>query len=49
MEDRIKLAIGRAVAGGSTGTAALEGYAAAIEVLEFCALFAYTYSVPQYR
>jgi hypothetical protein len=34
-EDPIKLAIGRTVTGGSIGMAALDGYAAAIEVFAF--------------
>ena len=39
-EDPIKLAIGRTVTGGSIGMAALDGYAAAIEVFVFYPIFA---------
>jgi len=39
-EDPIKLAIGRTVTGGSIGMAALDGYAAAIEVLVLYPIFA---------
>lgn len=44
-EDPIKLAIGRTVTGGSIGMAALDGYAAAIEVFVFYPIFAYIHSV----
>jgi hypothetical protein len=39
-----KLALGRTVTGGSLGMAALEGYAAAIEVFVFCPLLAHIVS-----
>lgn len=42
--DPSKLAMGRTVTGGSLGMAALEGYAAAIEVLVF-SLYSKTYGV----
>ncbi len=38
--------MGRTVTGGSLGMAALDGYAAAIEVLAF-SLYSKTYSVPK--